>query len=69
MLPAAMLEQHQQIHPDALPLFKGKQIRIFGHDDGRGVQRLSVGRDNSVRLAPTWTPTISRDLFEMTANL
>lgn len=43
----------QRIHADALPLFAGKRVRIFGHDDeaGRGAvarwaaQLASVGAD------------------------
>lgn len=36
--PVAMLGASQRIHVDALPLFAGKRVRIFGHDDvaGRG---------------------------------
>jgi hypothetical protein len=49
--PVAMLGARQRIHPDALPLFAGKCVRIFGHDDdaGRGAverwaaQLASVG--------------------------
>jgi CHC2 zinc finger len=49
--PVAMLGASQRIHPDALPMFAGKRVRIFGHDDeaGRGaverwaVQLASVG--------------------------
>ena len=51
--PVAMLGAAQKIHVDALPLFAGKRVRIFGHDDeaGRaGVERwaaqlASVGAD------------------------
>ena len=51
--PVAMLGASQRIHPDALPLFTGKRVRIFGHDDeaGRGAverwaaQLASVGAD------------------------
>ncbi|MGH8024153.1 MAG: CHC2 zinc finger domain-containing protein [Limisphaerales bacterium] len=34
--PVAMLGATQRIHPDALPLFAGKRIRIFGHADDEG---------------------------------
>jgi len=48
-----MLGASQRIHADALPLFAGKRVRIFGHDDeaGRGAverwaaQLASVGGD------------------------
>jgi hypothetical protein len=40
--PVAMLGAAQHIHPDALPLFAGKRVRIFGHDDEAG--RLAVER-------------------------
>ena len=51
--PVAMLGAYQRIHADALPLFTGKRIRIFGHADeaGRGAverwsaQLASVGAD------------------------
>jgi hypothetical protein len=51
--PVTMLGASQRIHPDALPLFTGKRVRIFGHDDeaGRGAverwaaQLASVGAD------------------------
>jgi hypothetical protein len=51
--PVAMLGASLPIHADALPLFVGKRVRIFGHDDeaGRaGVERwarqlTSVGVD------------------------
>jgi hypothetical protein len=35
-VPVAMLGASLRIHPDGLPLFAGKQIRIFGHDDDAG---------------------------------
>ncbi len=49
----AMMGASQRIHPDALPLFTGKRVRIIGHDDeaGRGAverwaaQLASVGAD------------------------
>jgi hypothetical protein len=52
-VPVAMLGASQRIHADALPLFAGKHVRIFGHDDeaGRGAverwaaQLASVGAD------------------------
>ena len=36
--PVTMLGASHQIHADALPMFAGKRVRIFGHDDeaGRG---------------------------------
>ncbi len=34
--PVAMLGASQRIHADALPLFTGKRVRIFGHDDEAG---------------------------------
>ena len=40
--PVAMLGAGLYIHPDALPLFSGKRVRIFGHDDSAG--RLAVRR-------------------------
>ncbi len=51
--PVAMLGASQRIHADALPLFAGKRVRIFGHDDGAGLgaverwarQLASVGAD------------------------
>ncbi len=41
-VPVAMLGASQRIHPDALPLFTGKRVRIFGHDDEAG--RAAVER-------------------------
>ena len=35
-VPVAMLGTSLRINPDALPLFAGKRIRIFGHDDDAG---------------------------------
>ncbi len=37
-VPVAMLGASQRIRADALPMFTGKRVRIFGHDDeaGRG---------------------------------
>jgi len=35
-VPVAMLGGTLNIHPEALPLFKGKRVRIFGHDDEAG---------------------------------
>ena len=51
--PVAMLGASQRIHTDALPMFTGKRVRIFGHDDeaGRGAverwaaQLATVGAD------------------------
>jgi hypothetical protein len=51
--PVAMLGASHRIHADALPLFTGKRVRIFGHDDeaGRGAverwaaQLATVGAD------------------------
>jgi hypothetical protein len=40
--PVAMLGASQRIHADALPLFTGKRVRIFGHDDEAG--RAAVER-------------------------
>ena len=40
--PVAMLGATQRIHADALPLFAGKRVRIFGHDDDAG--RAAVER-------------------------
>jgi hypothetical protein len=40
--PVAMLGASQRIHSDALPLFTGKCLRIFGHDDEDG--RAAVER-------------------------
>ena len=34
--PVAMLGASQRIHADALPLFAGKRVRIFGHADEAG---------------------------------
>ena len=34
--PVAMLGASQRIHADALPLFAGKRVRIYGHDDDAG---------------------------------
>jgi len=34
--PVAMLGAKQRIHPDALPLFAGKRIRIYAHADEAG---------------------------------
>ncbi len=31
-----MLGASQRIHADALPMFAGKRVRIFGHDDDAG---------------------------------
>lgn len=41
-VPVAMLGAGQRIHPDALTLFTGKRVRIFGHDDANG--RAAVER-------------------------
>jgi hypothetical protein len=48
--PVAMLGASQRIHPDALPLFSGKRVRIFGHDDeaGRGAVERWAGQLASV---------------------
>jgi hypothetical protein len=51
--PVAMLGASQRIHADALPMFTGKRVRIFGHDDDAGraaverwaAQLASVGAD------------------------
>ena len=51
--PVMLAGASQRIHADALPLFGGKRVRIFGHDDeaGRGAverwaaQLASVGAD------------------------
>jgi hypothetical protein len=51
--PVAMLGASQRVHTDALPLFTGKRVRIFGHDDEDGraaverwaMQLASVGAD------------------------
>ena len=45
-----MLGATQRIHPDALPLFAGKRVRIFGHDDeaGRAAVELWAGQLASV---------------------
>ena len=51
--PVAMLGAAQRIHPDALPLFAGKRVRIFGHADEAGMaaverwgaQLVSVGAE------------------------
>lgn len=51
--PVTMLGASLQIHPDALPFFAGKNVRIFGHDDEAGQaaverwarQLKSVGAD------------------------
>ena len=44
--PVAMLGASQRIHPDALLLFAGKRVRIFGHDDeaGRAAVELWAGQ-------------------------
>ena len=52
-VPVAILGASQKIHTDALPLFAGKRVRIFGHDDEAGssavarwaAQLASVGVD------------------------
>lgn len=41
-VPVAMLGASQRIHPDALPLFAGNRVRIFGHEDDEG--RAAVDR-------------------------
>ena len=51
--PVAMLGASQRIHADALPMFSGKRVRIFGHEDEAGrvaverwaAQLASVGAD------------------------
>jgi len=51
--PVAMLGATLKIHPEALQLFAGKRVRIFGHDDESGrsaverwaAQLASVGAD------------------------
>ena len=44
--PVAMLGASLRIHADALPLFAGKHVRIFGHDDepGRASVELWAGQ-------------------------
>ncbi len=37
----AMLGASHYIHPDALPLFSGKRVRIFGHSDKAGKDAVS----------------------------
>jgi hypothetical protein len=52
-VPVAMLGASQRIHADALPMFGGKRVRIFGHDDDAGrdaverwaAQLKSIGAD------------------------
>ncbi len=36
-VPIAMLSSSPAIHADALPLFRGKRVRIFAHSDGAGL--------------------------------
>lgn len=36
--PVAMLGGSARIHPDALPMFAGKRVRIFAHQDDTGYQ-------------------------------
>ena len=45
-VPVAMLGASLRIHPDALPMFAGKRVRIFGHDDeaGRGAVERWAGQ-------------------------
>lgn len=38
--PVAILGASQLIHADALPLFAGKRVRIFGHDDAAGARAV-----------------------------
>lgn len=40
--PVAMLGAGQAIHAEALPLFAGKRVRIFGHHDQNGAGRRAV---------------------------
>jgi hypothetical protein len=40
----AMLGANLDMHPDALPVFAGKRIRIFGHADANGAGRQAVDR-------------------------
>src|ERR1035437_7279261 len=49
--PVAMLGASQRIHADALLLFAGKRVRIFGHDDeaGRGGVERGAAHRASVR--------------------
>lgn len=37
-VPVAMLSSSPEIHADALPLFKGKAVRIFAHAEGAGLK-------------------------------
>jgi hypothetical protein len=39
--PVAMLSAEYRIPADALPLFTGKRVRIYAHDDGKGYQATS----------------------------
>lgn len=41
-VPVAMMGASQRIHENTLPLFTGKRVRIFGHDDDAG--RAAVER-------------------------
>lgn len=61
--PVAMLGASLRIHADALPLFAGKRVRIFGHDDSAGKvavevwarQLQSVGADvDALTFAGLW---------------
>lgn len=37
-VPVAMLSSSPAIHADALPLFRGKHVRIFAHSEGAGLK-------------------------------
>ncbi len=60
--PVAMLGASQRIHADALPMFTGKRVRIFGHDDDAGRARWNAGPRNWHPSARTWTPSASPGL-------
>ena len=42
--PVAMMGAAHKIPPEALPLFTGKRVRIFGHDDDNNAGRSAVER-------------------------
>lgn len=64
-VPVAMLGASLRIHEDALPLFAGKRVRIFGHDDPAGREAV----DRWARELATVGADVSAFAFEGLAQV